>query len=285
MTISLSTTHPDLHGDNKAVDSKEADGKNLNNRDNDVNQDKGIQDENGEDKEEFVPPDKERGNFKQWRKWQGGWNVPVTMDAQHLGQNDHIKNEDYEDKKNMMDDSDIVLQKALSLRHMSDHKSARNDVLNKMQNSLVKRKSRRRGPHAVKDPLDQLAIGADQVKKQLGVGLNEEWSFNVRGAKQGRVPDDKSEAHRAIKEDGDILLNNELHGRFEQSNMAPGGSHFGQSPSALRRVLGSFNAEHYLAAQRMLEGQGDPIRAFQFNQVASDATPPDRPLRDYRNPQ
>lgn len=49
-------------------------------------------------------------------------------------------------------------------------------------------------------------------------------------------------------------------------------------------LLGAFDVEAYLSPQRMLKGQGDPMRAFQFNQVVSDATPPDRWLRDVRNP-
>ena len=48
--------------------------------------------------------------------------------------------------------------------------------------------------------------------------------------------------------------------------------------------LGSFDVEAYLAPQRMLQGQGDPMKRFQFNQVASDSTPPDRYLRDFRDP-
>ncbi len=49
-------------------------------------------------------------------------------------------------------------------------------------------------------------------------------------------------------------------------------------------VLGSFDVEAYLAPQRMVNGgKGDKMKSFQFNQVASDATPPDRFLRDYRN--
>ena len=47
--------------------------------------------------------------------------------------------------------------------------------------------------------------------------------------------------------------------------------------------LGSFDAESYLSAQRMLEGDGDAMKKFQFNQVASDATPPNRLLRDVRH--
>lgn len=49
-------------------------------------------------------------------------------------------------------------------------------------------------------------------------------------------------------------------------------------------VLGSFDVQSYLGAQRMVEGEGDKMKKFQFNQVASDATPPDRYLKDYRNP-
>lgn len=51
-----------------------------------------------------------------------------------------------------------------------------------------------------------------------------------------------------------------------------------------RSDLGTFDQEAYLGAQRMKEGEGDKMRRFQFNQVMSDATPPNRFLRDYRNP-
>lgn len=45
-----------------------------------------------------------------------------------------------------------------------------------------------------------------------------------------------------------------------------------------------FNAESYLAAQRLREGQGDAMKRFRFNQVASDNTPFNRTLWDVRNP-
>ena len=48
--------------------------------------------------------------------------------------------------------------------------------------------------------------------------------------------------------------------------------------------LGSLDVEAYLGPQRMLQGQGDPMKKFQFNQVASDSTPPDRHLKDVRDP-
>ena len=49
-------------------------------------------------------------------------------------------------------------------------------------------------------------------------------------------------------------------------------------------ALGEFDMEAYLSAQRMKEGDGDPMKNFQFNQVASDSTPPDRYLKDMRSP-
>ncbi len=49
-------------------------------------------------------------------------------------------------------------------------------------------------------------------------------------------------------------------------------------------ILGSFDAERYLSEQRMTEGQGNKMKKFQFNQVISDATSPDRRLDDYRHP-
>ena len=48
-------------------------------------------------------------------------------------------------------------------------------------------------------------------------------------------------------------------------------------------VLGPLDVEGYLSAQRMLEGQGNSMKNFQFSQVKSDATPPNRYLKDYRH--
>ena len=45
-----------------------------------------------------------------------------------------------------------------------------------------------------------------------------------------------------------------------------------------------FNAESYLAPQRLRKGQGDAMKRFRFNQVASDNTPFNRTLWDVRNP-
>lgn len=59
----------------------------------------------------------------------------------------------------------------------------------------------------------------------------------------------------------------------------------GAAPSRSRiPALGEFDMESYLGAQRMRVGEGDPMKNFQFNQVASDSTPPDRVLKDVRNP-
>ncbi len=52
-------------------------------------------------------------------------------------------------------------------------------------------------------------------------------------------------------------------------------------------VLGDFNMESYLEAQKMVKEdvtvKGDAMKNFQFNQIASDALAPDRYLKDYRN--
>ncbi len=53
-------------------------------------------------------------------------------------------------------------------------------------------------------------------------------------------------------------------------------------PTYLR--FGALDVESYLSGQRMKEGEGDVMKRFQFNQVASDATPPDRSLVDVRHP-
>lgn len=57
-----------------------------------------------------------------------------------------------------------------------------------------------------------------------------------------------------------------------------------KKPNTHSPHLGEFDVEAYLSPQHMLKGQGDPMKAFQFNQVASDATPPNRWLQDVRNP-
>lgn len=50
-------------------------------------------------------------------------------------------------------------------------------------------------------------------------------------------------------------------------------------------LLGSvFSPEGYLAAQHMIKGQGNPMKKFQFNQIASDNTKFDRVLWDVRSP-
>ena len=57
-----------------------------------------------------------------------------------------------------------------------------------------------------------------------------------------------------------------------------------KKPNKYSPHLGEFDVEAYLSPQRMLKGQGDPMKAFQFNQVASDGVPPNRWLQDVRNP-
>ena len=49
-------------------------------------------------------------------------------------------------------------------------------------------------------------------------------------------------------------------------------------------MIEGFDREHYLAPQRMKKGDGDPMKRFGFNQIASDSTPCYRPLQDFRSP-
>ena len=60
--------------------------------------------------------------------------------------------------------------------------------------------------------------------------------------------------------------------------------HLEQMRNSSRVVLVGFDEEAYLAPQRMKKGEGDPMKRFQFNQVASDATASNRPLNDVRHP-
>ena len=49
-------------------------------------------------------------------------------------------------------------------------------------------------------------------------------------------------------------------------------------------VIKGFDKERYLAPQRIKNGEGDPMMRHKFNQIASDSTPCNRPLQDYRHP-
>ena len=54
--------------------------------------------------------------------------------------------------------------------------------------------------------------------------------------------------------------------------------------TSLEKLGRSFDLQGYLRPQHMDKGDGDPMLNFNFNQVASDNTPPNRALKDLGNP-
>ena len=56
------------------------------------------------------------------------------------------------------------------------------------------------------------------------------------------------------------------------------------SSSSLEKLGGSFDVQGYLGPQHMDRGGGDPMAHFNFNQVASDNTPPNRVIKDLTSP-
>lgn len=143
--------------------------------------------------------------------------------------------------------------------------------LNKMaaidrQNSLVKRKviSKSREMDSMIDKRDPFQ---NQMSNKAAVG-GEPGGKRIPGLLGG--PGGGRRNSNPLNNDGSRALNSQKN-RHQSADVE--GSH-----------LGAFDQEAYLSAQRMLEGDGDKMRRFQFNQVVSDATPPNRFLRDYRNP-
>ena len=216
---------------------------------------------------------------KKWKKWQEGWDFHrelATKDSRRWGQGELVRND--VDKKDLMDEADNQLQKALSHRHISGLKSLRNEEVNAMQNSLGKPKSR--GWNNMKNPLNQITAGREKARRHMKLGLSE--------LSKAHYPTESNGGHKpkpfglGLGQDKRLQMDNALHGRLQEHNAAAMNQE-GRQSSEMRHILGDFDMERYLSPQRMLKGQGDPMRAFQFNQVASDATPPDRPLRDYRD--
>ena len=122
------------------------------------------------------------------------------------------------------------------------------------------------------DPLMQLDLRA---KKKLA-------DFENRVRIAGGLPKDSGKQRKllvdklpnqSVKRDPPSLFN----GNVRQ------GSEKKVSGHSRIQALGDFDMEGYLSAQRITEGEA--MKKFQFNQIASDATPPDRYLKDYRNSQ
>lgn len=111
--------------------------------------------------------------------------------------------------------------------------------------------------------------GKDLMKRLSGLKRDDdEEAKSLIGSQKNRKPNDQ-QVERLAQARNKVKSSALDRGRGE-----------GHSPGI--SVLGSFDAESYLSAQRMVGG--DKMARFQFNQIASDATPPDRYLKDYRNP-
>lgn len=174
-----------------------------------------------------------------------------------------------------------------------------------MQNSLLRHRGRSREvePSLNINQMSNEAVGPDEGKKVrdfLGLG-------GVRGSRKfvGDANNNQM-SNEAVGPDKDKMVGfGGVMGsrKFVRDAKRAGGlksEHLGsqmseRNPPAINlkkvgemqpriSVLGYFGVESYLSAQRMKEGGGDKMKRFQFNQVASDATLPDRPLRDFRNP-
>lgn len=181
-------------------------------------------------------------------------------------------------KLNEPQDNDFerqYLKKREDLRkNLVDSDMARRRAALESQNALSSRNMRRKIPSDSHDPLVQLKLKNDKKLSDLNDRLSK-----VRGQ-----ANDSGKQRK--------LLVDELHGQSKKhslpsllDNHVKQVQEAGKEESAHSRIeaLGPFDMEAYLSAQRMT--QGDAMKRFQFNQIASDTTPPDRYLKDFRNQQ
>ena len=155
------------------------------------------------------------------------------------------------------------------------------------------------------DPLVQLRYKMDNLDQEAKEKLDEKLSWKSRERLKDKMAAESNQ--RKLLNEGNGILGNKdvldrLHNpgiklireRFAKRNLdknqmkdeikeADNDKPNGRAVSRIP-VLGEFDMEAYLSAQRMKEGEGDPMKNFKFNQVASDSTPPDRYLKDVRNP-
>ena len=161
-------------------------------------------------------------------------------------------------------------------RNLANPENFREEAAIDMQNSLVNMKNKRLRESLLKsnDPFNQLSNVVKRTKSK-----RKEW-LNRNVASDGRAQK-KDKLYKTAAVEGKEKLKQQ---RGEQFSVGFDKNDMPQVSSSYRHFLGKFDVEEYLSSQRMLMGQGDPMSAFQFNQVASDATAPDRKLMDYRNP-
>ena len=231
-----------------------------------------------------------------------------------------VQKEDKENKLEQPLDNDIVDWQGLNERDLLKQNLIRGKKLNR-NNAIEGRNVQRHGLRGLpnideNDPLNQLRDKMSEMEYQAKqrLALNENLSQKSQDHIKEMMAADSNQRRllnegNGLSKKGQFLnSNNDLLHRLHGPGMKAMKEKFGrvfnkqsdreivrgrENPAAQVReipaasritALGEFDMESYLASQRMREGEGDPMKNFQFNQVASDSTPPDRYLKDVRNP-
>ena len=151
------------------------------------------------------------------------------------------------------------MKKRADLRiNLIDSNIARKHVALGIQKSLSSRNIQRKIPSNKNDPLVQIKL--KEERKSLGKN-HQKMAQELRDSGKQRK-----------------LLVDKVVGPFGKQATS---SQLEKMPRSKITALGDFDMESYLGAQKMVKG--DAMSNFQFNQIVSDATPPDRYLKDYRN--
>ena len=215
-------------------------------------------------------------------------------------------------------DRDIVDLQGLEKRELLKRNRIQGEKL-KRDNAIERGKVQRYGPRDVpnvdeNDPLIQLKDKVSEMDHQARqrLAMNENLSRKSRDRLKEMMAADSNqrkllnEGKRGhfLEQNNDIL--HKLNGPGMRAIKEKFGKVFNKQPlprivdsageNPARKVqdvpavshipaLGSFDMDSYLEVQRMKAGEGDPMKNFQFNQVASDSTPPDRYLKDVRHHQ
>ena len=139
------------------------------------------------------------------------------------------------------------------------------------QKALLSKNVRNRISLDSHDPLMQLNLRDKKKLANLENRAGLAGSLSKDRGRQRKLLVDKL-PNQSVKHDPPSLFNGNV---GQESNKVSGRSRI--------QALGDFDMEGYLNAQRITKGEA--MKRFQFNQIASDATPPDRYLKDYRNTQ
>jgi hypothetical protein len=188
-------------------------------------------------------------------------------------------------------------------REMVRRKMAEPEFLNKVaaidrQNSLLKQRGKVRGSVlSQQNQLSNEVIGPGEQEKGRLRGRGPGGNYLRRRANSGVDGMSRSDSmqvkamedmERDMERDKEQRLLEQMKRKVAENKPMPSAlrSRMRGGQSQGISVLGSvFDAEAYLSEQRMaMGGGGDKMKRFQFNQAASDATPPDRFLKDYRDP-